>query len=284
MKTLLAVTNMPNDSGRFINYIARMANDLDLNLHLITIINPASYSVNPGITGEVIHSVKGSLEDDKKDAQDALKKKINEIHREVSLNILIDFSVEIGITDEIINRFITKNNVELVALEDHYKGGIWTQEISSSHLALNINCPALIIPSGASYKGFMKVVYATNYQEADIKTLLELIILTKKFSPEIIALHVTESLDFKEKAISSGFRDMVVKETGYENITIHTLLENEESHLGEMVNKFALSQNANLIVLLKENLSFLQRVFKSSVTKKILEEAELPVLVYREDE
>jgi hypothetical protein len=44
MKTLLAIVNDPIDSDNFIEYCIHMANDLNLNLDLIYIQNPALFN------------------------------------------------------------------------------------------------------------------------------------------------------------------------------------------------------------------------------------------------
>ena len=131
-----------------------------------------------------------------------------------------------------------------------------------------------------SYRPFKKILYATDYNEADITTLKRLVALTKEFSPEITALHITDSKDFEEKTMQKGFKDIVAQETNYDKIHVKT--EKESKSTEEKINDIAIKIKADLIVLLKENKGFIEKIFTSSSTKKVIKKAKLPVLVYHE--
>jgi nucleotide-binding universal stress UspA family protein len=51
-----------------------------------------------------------------------------------------------------------------------------------------------------------------------------------------------------------------------------------------LINDYSSDIDANLVVMLKENRHFLERLFKPSSTKKLIKEAKLPVLVFHEKE
>ena len=76
-------------------------------------------------------------------------------------------------------------------------------------------------------------------------------------------------------------RDMLQSKTGYQKITVKSLLEKDDENAAQLINEYALNINADLIVILKENRNFLERILSPGSTKKILKEATLPVLVYQ---
>jgi nucleotide-binding universal stress UspA family protein len=82
--------------------------------------------------------------------------------------------------------------------------------------------------------------------------------------------------------MSSGFENIVKQKTEYDRITFETIIDNEDKETGEYINEFAIKKNADLIVLLKENKNFMDRIFKSGSTRKVLKRANLPVLIYHE--
>ena len=84
MKTLLALINEPLNSEPFIEYTARMADDLGYNLHLTHILNPAAYPLNPGTTGHVIPKAGIQISDSREAAEKNLKEKVEKICNQVS--------------------------------------------------------------------------------------------------------------------------------------------------------------------------------------------------------
>lgn len=283
MKTLLAVINLPINSENFIEYTARMAEDLGMKLHLTYILNPSAYPLSTGITGDATQPVDNSFLFEKDNAHKVIKKKIAHLKENVPLRGSIDFSTNTGSTDWVIKQFVDKNKAHMVVLDSYDKSGIWTLGSINMDIALKVSCPAWIIPFEMPYQKFDKIIYATNYNETDLKTIKDLIVITKNISPQIIALHIAESSDFEEKAIEQGFTTKLIKEAKYDKLKVETLIEKEGEDLGEIINKYASLKKANLIVVLKENRNFLERIFIPSSTKKIIKESHLPVLVYQEN-
>jgi nucleotide-binding universal stress UspA family protein len=50
----------------------------------------------------------------------------------------------------------------------------------------------------------------------------------------------------------------------------------------EILNKEAAEINADLIVVLQENKNFLERIFEGSFTKELINQTQIPVLVFHE--
>ncbi len=74
---------------------------------------------------------------------------------------------------------------------------------------------------------------------------------------------------------------MLQTKTGYQNITVKPLVEKDRESEAKLINEYALNIKADLIVVLRENRNFFERILSSDSTKKILKEAQLPVLVYQ---
>lgn len=284
MKTLLAIINNPGDSRDFIKYTYQMAEDLNYTPHLLYIQNPEIYSMSSGAIRAGAQPIGIEVEYDKKEALKLIQEKIKKVRKEFPNNIPINLSAETGARDLVIKQFLSENKAEMFILEGLHQNGMWTLDSANMDVIQKVKCPGWMIPHGATYKPYKKIVYATNYNEADIQALKKLIEIIKKFSPEIIALHITDSLDFEEKAMKEGFRDMIVKETNYEKIFIETLADKENKDTGEQINEFATGKQADLIALLKENHGFIKKIFKPDTTKKVIQKMKLPVLVFHEEE
>lgn len=264
-----------------------MSKDFKMKLHLLFIQDPAKYTMNMDTGVSPVYPVQNDIdvslmEADRKNSLETLEAIIKELKDEITSDVRIDLSSETGGMQEIVNLFISENKADIIIVENKKERGFWILDSPDIDLVLKTTSPCWIIPSGMEYHPFKKIVYATDYNEADIKTLKELINLTGMFSPEIIALHITDSGDFQKKTMELGFGDMVVEETGYKNITVSSIIDDNDKDMGEHINSFALDNNATLIVLLKENKGFLEKIFKSSATREVIKAAKLPVLVYQE--
>ena len=76
--------------------------------------------------------------------------------------------------------------------------------------------------------------------------------------------------------------EMLQSKTSYKQLIVKAVYQSKHDDLIQLLNDFALNNRADLLVMLKENKSFFERIFKSSHTKEILKTTQLPVLVYHE--
>jgi nucleotide-binding universal stress UspA family protein len=287
MKTLLVIINSPADSDDLIRYSTLMAMDLEFKLHLLYIQDPAMFTIGSHTPASTAHPVHNEIdltlfERDRKNALRDLENKFNEIASKINPPVQAEFSCESGSKEVIAELYISENKGDMLLLENQEEKGFRLLDPVNAGLVLKANCPGWIIPSGEKYQPFKRIVYATDYNEADIVTLKNLIALTSMFSPEITAIHIAGSRNFEEKIRKTGFIDMVVNETNYKNISVRSLIDKGEKSTGEYINEFSAGIKANLIVLLKENKTFIERIFKPGSAREVIKGARLPVLIYQE--
>jgi hypothetical protein len=103
------------------------------------------------------------------------------------------------------------------------------------------------------------------------------------FPANITAVHITADPGFEEKVKGEGFAGMIREETGYEMISVKVLQQQKGEPLITELHNFALMMDADLVVLLRENRGFLDRLFHGSRSEKIARETKLPVLIYNEE-
>ena len=282
MKTLLAIINNPEKGKNFIRYAIDMGEYLSSNVHLIYVQEPINYPVGSNeAPGVMVTQVQYGLENLVKIAEATLKKHIDEIVANKSNEISVKYTVELG-SVSVIAELLTEKEADMMIIEDQNDEGFWTQTPSNNDMIRNVNCPVWIIPNKASFKPFSKIIYASDYNAEDIFNLKRIIALLGSFSPGIIALHVSDSFDFEERVKKTGFNKMLQEKIDYGHISVKLLREKENADVAELVTDYALQINANLIVVIKENKSFIERIFKSDTTSEILKKSMLPVLIFHE--
>lgn len=165
-------------------------------------------------------------------------------------------------------------------LQSNTEQNFWMQNSAIMEVVRNVPCPVYIIPPDARYNPLEKIIYATDYSEEDIPTLKSLIELAKPFDPEILALHISDDDEFDKKLKSEGFARMLGEKTGYNKVSVMMITEADGKDPVESLVKEAEKAKANLIVVLKENENFFERLFKSSFTAELINSTQLPVLVF----
>ena len=283
MKALITMIDEPEGSKGFIEYAVSLAKDLKTSVHLLYVLNPNNYALGTAnLTGASAVQLQRSLEERGKHTECILESKVEGLTYRIAGEVAVDISAEIDIERSVLERMIRENEDQMVITE---RGGIesfWIGGSSTREIIRAVNCPLWVIPRDARYQPFSQIIYATDYRREDIPTLMKVISLTRPLAPSITAVHITESADFDLKVKEAGFQEMIKKKTGYKKIHLETLIEKEGENIPDLINDYAGRVGADLIVMLKENRNFLERIFTSSSTRKIIKHVQTPVLIYHE--
>lgn len=283
MRTLLALINEPEKSEKFIYYTANLAKALKSNIHFMHVVNPDRYPLGtPDSTGTAAVQVQQNLEIMAESGEKAINEHVKEIRKEFSQDMFIKLTSKVGIAKMIIDDLIEEGEVHSIAIANKKDESMWVQNPSNMEIIREFKVPVWIVPHGAPMPKFNEIVYATDYKEEDVVTLKKLMDFAGVYKPNVWALHVTDAPEFEEKVKDAGFQETVQKRTNYDKIQVKTIKEKGED-LAETVNEYATNIPADLIVVLKENNNFWERIFKSSSTKDIIKNSDLPVLVFHEN-
>jgi len=283
MKTLLAIVNEPKESKEFLRYVAGMAINQTAQIKVLNVHTPVNYSIGMADTsGHASLEMKRSLEKLVEKSTNILKKYVEEISEEISNHVFTDYSSEVGFAAVIAENLVKDNKADMLVMEGKPDDSFWKQSSSVMDVVAEVKCPIWIIPKGTIYKPFTEIVYATDYKKEDISSLKKLINTFPHYTPNITALHITDSIAFEDRVKKAGFVEMLKKQTNYESLWVRAVYQNKHDDLTKLINEYALKSKADLLVLLKENKSFFDRIFNTSHTKEILKTAQLPILVYHE--
>lgn len=284
MKRLLALIHEPKSSRGFIEYTVNLARELSLNLQLLYVENPnIPLMGTPNLTSNAMEQLQRSLEQNVKEAENVLKRYINELMNLISGEMIVYVTTEINSEKEVLQQIIGEGHVQMLVLESPDKHSSWNENLMTNETIRSAECPVWIVPRESNYRSPAEIIYATDYKSQDIDTLVRLVGMLGKFSPTITALHITDDKGFELKIKEAGFQKMIQNNTGYQKINVNALQEVGQD-ISQLFNDFAIALEADLIVILKENRSFLERIFKASPGKKIIKHASIPVLVFHEKE
>lgn len=285
MKTLLAIIRDPQASDGFIRYLVDLARDLDTRVHLLYMENPAQYPLGaPDTTGVAVANLQKSLEVKVKEARKILNQHLQKMMPKIAGEVIVEVSARVGNEVILIDEMIEADEAHMLALEYKHMSGFWQRDTFVNDMMRNIKCPVWVVPENIEYKGLHHIVYATDYHEEDIPTLRRLVALTRSFSTQIEALHITDDIDFDEKVKKAGFQKMLETKTGYQQISLTTLRDQKGHDMTGLINSYASRTKTDLIAVLKENKNFLERIFHPSSSEKIVEESDITILVFHEQD
>ncbi|MFO7670158.1 MAG: universal stress protein [Bacteroidales bacterium] len=285
MKTIIALIIDPEQSRKFIKYSIQLSESLGSRLRLLYVEDPEPYPLGSmKLSGQALLEIQKSLKNKIRRTKNLLSKITEEVRLQLGSELRIEISGYIGKDQDILDKLIAdKPDSCMVIVEDRESDSNWNKKDGTRGIMQSVECPVLVIPASSSFESFDKIVYVTDFQQEDISVMKSVIATMKPFHPQLTALHLSKDLDFETKVKQEGFQHLLEEITDYEMIRFESLAEDEGEDMATSINNYYRTSGADLIVLLKENTGFLQQIFNVSPTFKILNQVELPVLLYHQN-
>ncbi|HLG33527.1 MAG TPA: universal stress protein [Bacteroidia bacterium] len=140
-------------------------------------------------------------------------------------------------------------------------------------------CPVIAVPEGVKFGGIKKLTYAADYHAADISAIRKLVEIAKPFRASINVLHIAsgELLKAVEEPLMQEFTAKVKRKVDYSNISFQLIFgKNVEKEL----EKYVRSHSTDLLAMSTVHRNFLEKLFGSSVTKRMAYHADIPLLAF----
>ena len=275
MKTIIVPTDFSPAALNATNYAADMALAIKANLLLFHVYQlPLSVSDTPIVLLSV---------DELKEAAETklaqLKKDLGHI---TSGALQIDTEARLGnMSDELED---CCNNIQPLAVVMGTKGHSAVERalFGSNTLTVikHLSWPVICVPLGKEYgTGIKRIGLACDFREVKETTPVGVIkTLVKEFKAELHVLNV----DHDNKHFST--------DTPYQSVLLHTALEElnpqyhyiENKDIEDGINKFAETNNLDLIITIPKKHKLLEGLFKKSSTKQLVFDSHVPVMCVHE--
>lgn len=187
---------------------------------------------------------------------------------------LNDCNLEMDVAD-----ILGENEVELIVMgaRSHEKDEVLYGHDTSS-IVNHATRPVLIVPAKTDLKQIRKVLFATDFDEADFKAIHYLMRLGKLFHYQLEIIHVArpdqKPTGQSDKALAFKAQLAQLKYTG---LSYHEISGNDVIN---RLNHLSAKTGPMLLALLHHQRSFLGRLFARSKTQNILAEQKIPLLVF----
>jgi len=175
-----------------------------------------------------------------------------------------------------VTRTVEAEAIDLVIMGTH--GATGAKEIlfgtNTVHVIKNSKCPVLVIPSGFEYEVPEQILFPHDYEVAlDEKSLSQLLKIVHSHTSQINVMHVftgneLNSIQLKNKENLEFILDKYA--------LFHEVSSNE---IIDAINDFQVKQKINLLVMIRNKHTFLERLFIEPVIKKIGFHVTVPFMV-----
>lgn len=141
--------------------------------------------------------------------------------------------------------------------------------------------PLLVIPEGAILKGMgdvKRVLYVTRFSKSDFVAIRKMLTILSAFSVEVICANVCKNPDDAVvQANMSSLKDYIQKVSKTATVKCE-LIQGEQ--VVQSVKDYIQGENIDLFALTMLNRSIIDRLFNPSLTRKMLSDANIPLLIF----
>ena len=220
--------------------------------------------------------------EDREDLAEMSEEKLNLLRNEISFqypDIKVHTLVIQSLMIDSLPSLCIERDIDMIVCGT--KGADWLEEhltgTNTTSVLGDISIPIMVIPDKASIKNLHKIVFATDFQFADISVLSEIASLAKPFSATIEVVHMSLSPP-KDQDAFEWMEEIGSQRVKYPAITYHNMTSLKPTY--HNLNEFLETQNADLLVMTTTGKNFFQRIFSGSLTWEMACHSNTPLLIY----
>lgn len=149
----------------------------------------------------------------------------------------------------------------------------------STTVARRADCPVLLVPPGSVFRGFKKILLASDYLAADNEVLEQLVKLCQIFQSSIHFVHVRNSNEQGDyqTVIDDVVAALLEKEQLSFSFQVTTI---DAASVREGLNSYMEKEGIDLCVLASPLRKFMDDLMHKSLTKEMALYAKVPLMVY----
>jgi nucleotide-binding universal stress UspA family protein len=266
---ILVPTDFSRNAESALRYAIGLAEDLKASLiilHSYRLLQTAVPSVD-----QSPFSIKNQWD---KDTWEKFRNIENNIIKDSKIKY--DFEVDVGFASDAIISSVEANDIGMVVMGAAGAGAM-SQVLGSTTLKIidKVRCPVLVVPSNAEYNGVKNVTFAFDNKKIKEQTNLELLFgYMREFNAQLEVLNINSEDLQKPKYMES--LEESLNSLSYSFTSIHS------GDVAEGILNYLKGKDTDMLIALKRDHGFMEKVFRHSVTRKLVLHTELPLMVLHE--
>ncbi|MDX1326353.1 MAG: universal stress protein [Arenibacter sp.] len=273
MIRILLPTDFSDNSFQAIQYALKLYKEAECTFFLLHTYTPAVYQTEYllGSPGQI--GLGDVLQESSMSQLEELKRKLDNKNPKHHFIVHSAFNTLVGEISDMIDA----ENIDLIVMGT--QGATGMQEIllgtNTVHVIKQAKCPVIAVPPNFEYEAPKEILFPTDYEIFYEKERMEpLLTLVQKYNSRINVLHVRASYELnplqeKNKAQLEG----LLKDTAL----FHEVPDGE---IITAINQFQVKNRTNLLVMIQNKHSFIERMFLEPVIKKIGFHITIPFMVF----
>ncbi|WP_422079527.1 universal stress protein [Ulvibacterium sp.] len=275
MKRIILPTDFSDNAYNAIQYALKLFKEKECTFYLLHTYTPAIYHSeymlhSPGQIGL------GDLY--QTDTMVQLEELRDRIHREFKnpKHTFFLHSAFNTLVDEISDT-IENEKADLVIMGT--QGATGAKEIligtNSVHVIKKATCPVILVPSSFEYEKPKEILFPTDYEvDYQQEHLQELVDIAREHMSRIEVLHVSQGLDLNEEQLTHKKKlNAILTDVA------HLFHDLPQQQIITAINNFQLKMRKNLLVMIQNKHTFLERLFIEPIIKKIGFHVTIPFMV-----
>lgn len=282
MKNILFPTDFSQTADNAFVYALHLANSLGANLH---VLHTYSMPIVSGLGVENTEVIQQVYENIELSSFDKFKNKAAELRQMAEKEGLeavnLSFAFEEG--DLIMNilDIISKEHIDLVVMGTSGASGIEKKLFGSNtvNTIKSIHIPILCVPHQAKFSGITRIGFTTLFRDADKQPLRDILTIAEHFDAQVRCLHVIQHVKYEpvEETAKEWDREF------HSDRLKFILIEGTGGSVEEYISNFIHDFNISFLAVVKRNQNFFERIFSTSLSKKLAYNLDRPLLIIKEE-
>jgi nucleotide-binding universal stress UspA family protein len=274
MVNILVPTDLSEVSKIAVQYALKIVNKLGGTLtvlHVVIVIQPTRATMRLQLK-----SLEKDLMETSREDMEAF---VSTISKQLKTEVSIQVKVAKGTSfNDAVKREAKKLRTGLIVMGTKGASGLRKYVLGSNTASVIevSHVPVLAVPELGEFKSFKNVVYATDLTNVQ-KELKTLIPYLEKFNSTVHLLHVTSSL--KEVSGLEKKIDGIVKKAGVTNVICKVIVN---KNIDEAIDYYVVESKADLLTMFTHDVSFYEKLFNRSMTRKMAFHSKIPLLAFRQ--
>ena len=139
-------------------------------------------------------------------------------------------------------------------------------------------CPLLAVPAKLDIVALKRMVYATDFEEADIFAINRLVKIARKYDAEIRVVHITTKKEYAGEEQMEWFKEMLQEKVKYAQLEFDLIFSDEV--FDELVRYLEDYEGDMLAMLERKDNNFYQKYLQADMVRKMLKVIKIPLLSF----
>ncbi len=272
MLTIVLPSDFSKNARNAIKYAIDVFGHKDVRYYIINVYR------EPHATSSSLVSIVDILQKTSEDSLTKEVRKVRELFPSMDLNISQaskygDTTTQINqLCEEVKADFIIMGTKGATGLKEVLLGSVTSDVIQGCHT------PLIAVPENCSFTGFDKIGFAADFKELKSDGLINpMVDLAKRFQSEVEIVTVqrpVETTNQEQAMVGLNLHELL-------RDVEHSFIRRESDDVIDGIESYMDEVKPDLMVLVPRKTSLWERIFKSSVTKKVALHAHVPMLALK---